>query len=404
MDLSPLMTLEPGAIRCPYGLYEDALSEGITYDEAAAAFVVSRHGDAVAVLRDTDAFSSRAVTGRPIPPPDEARGQIAPLLLVTDEPEHQRKRALVARAFTPRQMKAWEPEVARLCDQLVEQLLSVEAPDFVRDFAAPLPIRVITAVLGVPGDDADTFRHWSEEVTLAVGAHDTSPERRRDAGERFRTLVDGLLDDAGALAPDSVLAVVAEAEKNGALTRFESVRLVIELIVAGNITTTDHLASSMLLLCSQPGLAEQLRSDPSLVGAFVEESLRLEAPVQGFYRHCTEDRVVGDVPVEAGSRMLVLYAAANRDGGRFPDPGTLRLDRDAPAGHLAFGFGAHSCLGAPLARMESRLAFETILARTSDFSVADPGGIEYLASYINHGPSRLPVRFTRAADGVATPR
>jgi len=397
MDLGSLLALDPETLRCPYPLYEQAREEGIAYDKTLGAYVASRHEDAVAILRDAAGFSSSEVLGRPLPPPDEAAGQVAPLLLVTDDPEHAAKRGLVARAFTPRQMRRFEAAVAELCDQLIDPMLEADQVDFVADFAAPLPIRVVTTVLGVPKGDADLFRHWSEEVTSSLGGHETSPDRRQEAGERFRQLVDELLEDRSGLDPESVLGAIAEAEAAGTLTRFESVRLVMELIVAGNITTTDHLANSVMLLAGHPEIADQLRSDPSLVPAFVEESLRMEPPVQGFYRRCVEARDVGGVSLAPGDRMLVLYGSANRDDRRFEAPDQLRLDRAAPTSHIAFGFGTHTCLGAPLARMEGRIALETLLGRTRSFSLAEPSTIEPLASYINHGPSRLLMHFEPAA-------
>lgn len=391
MDLAALMALEPELVRCPYRAYAACREDGVAYDEAADAYVVSRHGEVAEALRDGATFSSCDVLGRPLPPPDEGSGQIVPLLLVTDDPEHARRRQLVARAFTPRQMRRFEPAVAQWSAQLADAMLASDEIDFVADFAAPLPIRVIATVLGVPTGEADAFRHWSEEVTHALGGHETSPERRQQAGAAFARLVGELLDDRDGLDPETVLGAIAEAEAAGTLTRFESVRLTMELIVAGNITTTDHLANSVLLLAERPELVAALRADPSLVPAFVEESLRLEGPVQGFYRRALAERRLGEATVPAGSRLLLLYGAANRDPDRYEAPDELRLDRASPTSHLAFGFGSHTCLGAPLARMESRIALETLLERIAAFEV-DTDRVEHLASYINHGPTRLPMR------------
>lgn len=400
MDLSELIALDEAAVRCPYSLYDKARAEGTAFDPAVDAYVVSRYTDAVDVLRDTASFSSKEVLGRPLPPPDAQGTSMPPLLLVSDPPVHTEKRALVARAFTPRQIKAWEPAVAELCGDLLDRMLQQPDPDFVRDVAAPLPVRVITAVLGVPGGDAGTFRHWSEEVTRSLGGHDTTPDERMAASRAFGELVSGFLDDPGCLAHGSVLAVISAAEAEGRLTRLEAVRLTMELIVAGNITTTDHLGNSLLLLASRPEIFDRLRADRSLVAAFVEESLRLEGPVQCFYRRATAPTVVGGAEIPADRRVLVLYGAANRDPHRFESPDELRLDRGREAGHVAFGFGPHTCLGAPLARMEARVALDALLDRVEAVELVDPEHVPYLRSYINHGPTSLPIRVRRASAEV----
>jgi cytochrome P450 len=300
----------------------------VAHDDATDAWVVSRHSDAVEVLRDGRTFSSTEVLGRPLPPPDAQGVTIAPLLLVNDDPFHAEKRAIVARAFTPRQIRAWEPAVAELCGTLAARMLAQPEPDFVRDFAAPLPIRVIIAVLGVPAEHADVFRHWSEELTRSLGGHDAEPTRRDQAAEHFRAMITSLLNAPAALPEDSILAVIAAAEQEGGLTRLESSRLVMELIIAGNITTTDHLANTMMLLTTHPEVVGQLRRDRSLIARFVEESLRLEAPVQGFYRRSGAPSAVGGVEIPTGSRLLVLYGSANRDPDRYPAPEDIDLDRD----------------------------------------------------------------------------
>jgi cytochrome P450 len=401
LDLSALAGLERDAVRCPYALYGEARSAGVVYDESFDAWVVGRYADAVEVLRNGAAFSSHEVLGRPLPAAADESQNISPLLLVNDDPIHGEKRALVARAFTPRQIRAWEPAVTELCVTLAERMLARPDPDFVRDFAAPLPIRVIISVLGVPSGDADAFRHWSEELTRSLGGHDGNAKGRDRAAQQFRVMVTTLLDDPASLPADSVLAVIAAAESEGELTRSESVRLVMELIIAGNITTTDHLANSMVLLAAHPEIWAQLGQDRSLIARFVEESLRLEAPVQGFYRRSTCPVAVGGTDLAAGSRMLVLYGSANRDPSRFEAPEHLRLDRDSGAGHVAFGFGAHTCIGAPLARLESRVAIEVLLDRVEAFELIDPAGVDYLPSYINHGPTSLPFRTRTSAPDVA---
>jgi cytochrome P450 len=196
-----------------------------------------------------------------------------------------------------------------------------------------------------------------------------------------------------------ILAAIAAAEAEDGLPRHDAARFVMELLVAGNITTTHHLSNSMLLLARDPALADRLRREPAEIPRFVEESLRLEAPIQGFYRLAMADTEIGGVRVPEGSRVLVLYASANRDPKAWPDVDEVVLDRTNAAGHLAFGRGVHACLGAALARAEGRIAVERLLRRIDRFElIHDPDEIEYLPSAVNHGPARLPLRLTWATN------
>jgi cytochrome P450 len=194
---------------------------------------------------------------------------------------------------------------------------------------------------------------------------------------------------------EDVLSIIAAAEQAGELTRRECVSFTIELLIAGNITTTHHLASSMMLLGRETGLLDRLRADRSLIPKFIEESLRLESPIQGFYRLAVADGEIGGVSVPAGSRVLVFYGSANRDPAAWSECPHLRLDRANGASHLAFGKGAHACVGSSLARLESQLVIERLLDEVDGYELlAAPEALPYLRSFVNHGPLALPVRLT----------
>jgi cytochrome P450 len=396
VDLSSLTSLDPETVQCPYHLYAKARAEGPGVDESLGAHVVSRYDEVVEVLRDNAGFSSAEVFGRPLPPPDSPGGQTSPLLLVSDEPLHGRKRSLLARAFTPRQMRIWQPQVTALADQMIDTLCGLDEIEFVRDFAAPFPIRVVASVLGVQGADADQFRYWSEVVTRSLGGEeDVSTEDRHRADQGLIDIVSRQLAAYRDRPADSILALIGAAEAAGALTHEEAVRQVMELLVAGNITTTDHLGNSLFMLANRPDLANRLRSEPDRIPAFVEESLRLESPLQGLFRRAVADRTVGDVEVPAGDRAYVLYGAANRDEDRYPDADALDLERSTTR-HVAFGFGAHACLGAPLARLEGQIVVERLLARTSAIDLVPEEGkeAEFRPSFIFRGLRTLPLRIS----------
>ena len=395
MRLADLVALDPDALRCPADAYADFRERGVHYAPEVDAYVVARHDDVVSVLRDGGRFSSANTVGNPPARPEDDGKGLRPLLLMSDDPLHARRRSIVNRVFTPSRVAAWEPRVREVCARYLSALPARDDVDLVRDLAAPLPIRVISMLLGVPQQDVDSFRAWSEEITAGLGGHGGDREKRERVQQEFAAYISGQLDARAALDdPGSdVLGLVSQAERAGELVRHECIRFVIELIIAGNITTTHHLSSSMALLARDPDLQQRLRAEPDLIQRFVEESLRLESPIQGFYRLATEDSVVGGVNVPAGSRVLVFYASANRDPDAWAECPHMKLDRSNGSAHLAFGRGAHACLGSSLARLEGRVVVEMLLDAVAEVELLrTPEETPYLPSFVNHGPTSLPAR------------
>jgi cytochrome P450 len=403
--LSPLVALEQDALRCPAGVYEELRERGVHYAAEIDAFVVARHDDVVQVLRERTTFSSRNTVGRILPPADPANPKppLSPLLLLSDDPEHGMRRSIVNRAFTPARISAWEPQIRQVAAEHVDRLRELADVDLVRDLAALLPVRVISLVLGVPQDDVARFRAWSEEITSSVGNHGGDPVRREQVQEAFTGYVGTLLDEWDGTVDASVLSHIAAADRAGELTRPQCISFVAELLIAGNITTTHHISSSIALLARHPGLFLRLREDPALVKPFVEESLRLESPIQGFYRLATADTEVGGVAIPEGSRVFVLYGSANRDAATWGESCPhVELDRPGLAAHIAFGKGAHACIGSSLARLEGRVVVETLLDRLESFELTVPvDELPYGASFVNHGPVSLPARLVFRATAPA---
>lgn len=394
--LSPLVSHDQDSLRCPAGIYRQLRDEGVRYAPEIDAYVVARHDDVVRVLRDGRTFSSRNTVGRVVAADAPADPHaLTPLLLMSDDPVHARRRSIVNRAFTPSKVAAWEPLVRQLARQHVERLRGLPEVDFVRDLAALLPVRVISMVLGVPLEDVAKFREWSEEITSSVGHHGGDPERRQQVQEQFSAYIGSLLDRWDGVVGTSVLSQIAAAERAGELSRHEGVRFTAELLVAGNITTTHHISSSIALLARTPGIFWRLRDDPALIQPFVEESLRLEPPIQGFYRLAMADAEVGGVAIPSGSRLFVLYGSANQDDSAWADCPHLRLDRPNGAAHVAFGKGAHACIGSALARLEGRVVVEQLVELLAGFELTvPPSQVPYQASFVNHGPLSLPARLT----------
>ncbi|MFD1518508.1 cytochrome P450 [Pseudonocardia yunnanensis] len=405
VQLADLVALDQDGLRCPAEAYERMRERGVHYAPEVDAYVVSRHADVVAVLRDGERFSSANTVGNPpVRPQDDDTG-LRPLLLLSDDPLHARRRSIVNRVFTPARVAAWEPQISEVCARLVDGLRGRTDIDLVRDLAALLPIRVISLVLGVPQRDVDRFRAWSEEITSSLGGHSGDAARRERVQNEFTGYIGTLLDERDGMPGEDVLSLIGEAERQGELSRRECVRFVIELLIAGNITTTHHLASSMALLGRVPGLFERLRREPDLIGRFIEESLRLEAPIQCFYRLVTVDGLVGGVEVPAGSRLLVFYGSANRDPQVWEQCPHLVLDRRNGSAHLAFGKGAHACIGASLARLESRVVLQALLERIESVELLLSHEQQpYLPSFVNHGPISLPARLVFLDMTVGSPR
>lgn len=395
MALDQLVSLDPDALRCPYPIYEDLRAEGVRFEEAVNAYVVSSHALVSEVLRATDRFSSINAVGNPAPPPDAPVDPTAlrPVLLMSDDPIHAERRSVVARAFTPRQVSSWEAPVRALVDERITALRSLDDVDIVRDVSKPLPIRVITWVLGIPDEDVVRFREWSEVITSSVGSHRGGDDGALEAVRKeFSAYLYDILRERAANPKDDVLTRIAQTD----LEEYLKVRFVAELLVAGNITTTHHLSSSLLLLARHGGMLDRLRADKSLVTKFVEESLRLEPPIQGFYRFAMQDTEIGGMPIPEGSRVFVLYAGANHDAEMWGDSCPhLDLERTNGSQHLAFGLGPHTCLGAPLARLEGRLVVEAIIDQIESIELlVEPDEVEYAPSFINHGLATLPVKLT----------
>lgn len=325
-------------------------------------------------------------------------------MLSSDPPHHTRLRKLVAREFTPRRVEALEPRVQRFTDDLVDAMLARPdgRADLVESLSFPLPITVICELLGVPFLDRESFREW---VTDALSASDE--EQRKAATAAASTYLAQLLEDKRRQPGDDLLSALirtnaANAEHaEGAsvdgdgdrLSTNELMGTVWLLLVAGYETTVNLISNGVLALLSHPDQLAALRADWSLMPDAVEEMLRYDGPVESpTYRFTTEPVDIGGTTIPAGGELVIVAIAdANRDPGRFPDAERFDIRRDA-RGHLAFGHGIHYCLGAPLARLEGRIAIRTLLERCPDLALdIHPAALTWRAGMLIRGPKRLPV-------------
>lgn len=408
-------------VRCPFPLY-DVLREQapVTHNAKLGGYVVTRYADITEILRDTATFSSAMASGPssvtglakklladPGTPPAlraqaERRLKIAdsPVLLFTDPPLHKRQRQLVSAAFSPKRVKALEPEVRRLVGDLIDDLIATGAPvDLVPAFSIPLPMTVIATLLGVPPSDMDQFKRWSNAFTAGVGAADQSPEQIAAIFAEVDTFYDYFTAEIERrrVAPEDDLLtdlVAARMDGEDPLSLDEMLQMLVQFLVAGNETTTNSTTTMVWKLAQDPELADRVRTNPALTNALVDELLRVEAPVQGMFRVCTADATVGGVDLPAGSLVWLVYGSANLDPATFPNPEAMLLDGER-APHLAFARFEHFCLGSSIAKLELRIAAELLLERLDDLALAfDPAEVSYHRSFILRGIASLPITFT----------
>lgn len=345
---------------------------------ADGVHVVSRRADVDACLHDPATFSNRfgrVIRGRDRLSPDALeilREGWPPVdtLFTTDPPEHRRFRSLVNRAFTARRVSELEPSIASVASQLVDDCLVQGKVDLVEGLAVPLPLTVIADQLGVPRDDLPSFKRWSQAVVSELGRHSDRDEQLRTAwiSLEFQRYFHRRIEERRIEPRDDILSDLVHAEVEGEepLDDAELLMMLQQLLVAGNETTTNGIASMMALLLEYPEQLAAVREDRSLVGGVIEETLRLEAPIQGMWRITTTDTQIDGCPLSTDDLVLLRYGSANRDEAHYDDPERFDPRRPNPRGHLAFGAGIHFCVGAALARAEMRIALETLLERTSD--------------------------------------
>jgi cytochrome P450 len=315
-----------------------------------------------------------------------------------DDPDHARHRGVLRRSFVATNVNRMEDRLREFADELIDDMLRRHEGDFVELFAFPFPALAIGELLGVRPEHREMFRSFTTTVAAALSGGDlVAYERARDT---LGDYIDELLDDRAGLSddelPDDVVTALLLARRDGTLTGHEVRHLGHQLLIAGHETTTGLLGMMLYRLIERPHVMQRLRDDPSAIPAAVEEALRFDSPVSGLFRTNPTECAVGGAPVPAHSKVQMLFAAANRDPNRFDNPDEFRIDRPrAELGHhLAFGWGIHFCIGAPLARLEARVAVEHLLGRIGTFELAgEPVRNE---SFVLHGLTRLPLRWTAA--------
>ncbi len=384
----------------PHPLYRRLReTDPVHRSQLAGGYVLSRYEDVQSVIADRrfssdernwNRYGRFARLRRLADIPDPYESGLAAMLRM-DPPDHTRLRGLATKAFTPRAIDQWQPRMQAVAHALLHRIAPHGPFDLVRDFAGPLPVVVIAELLGVPSEEHERFRQLSDRVVKSLG--DGSLDDVHDAfvaRDELARILEGIAADRRAQPREDLISGLVAAEEAGdRLTRDELISTCILLLVAGNETTTKLIGNSVVALLANPAQGALLREEPKRIPGAVEELLRYDGPVQLTSRLATEDCDLFGEPVKRGMQIVLLLAAANRDPARFADPDRLDVTRD-DVRHLAFGHGTHFCLGARLARLETAVALEALLARLPRLEHA--GEVAWSTNTVLRGPTSLPLR------------
>jgi hypothetical protein len=359
------------------------------------AWLPVTHADVSAVARDTDHFSSEGAVLANRPPREEWVS-LAPIgaapPITSDPPFHADARRLLLPAFSPQVVAEWEPEIRRLCNELIDNMGDIDTVDAAVQYAQNIPVYVIARMLGLPLEDSDYFRETVHMVLEEIGAEFGE---RQGAFEKLDAYLTMHVQDHIENPKDDLIGFLLNAKiYDQPLSPQHVVGTIILLMVAGIDTTWSSIGSSLWHLAQHPSDLQRMVNEPELLPTAIEELLRMYAPVT-MARIVTEDAEIGGCPVKRGDSVLLPFPAANRDPEVFPDADKVIIDREENR-HVAFGLGIHRCLGSNLARLELRVAVEVFIQRFPKFELADPSSVTWSLGQVR-GPRKLPVRVTQRA-------
>lgn len=372
----------------PFGLLSELRQQTpVRYDSVRNCWDVFTYGEVQRILKDPKTFSS--VRGA-------AGGQN---LLFIDPPKHKQLRDLVNKAFTPKAIQGLAPRIEEISADLLDGVDGVKM-NLVSDFATPLPVIVIADLLGTPAEDRALFKHWSD--ILVESAEDESAEayeaimrKRTEAMQELAQYFGQLIKVRSRVPKDDLISALLAATIDGEkLTEHEVISFCVLLLAAGNETTTNLIANGMRVLCEQPELQDELNRSPELIPGFIEETLRYYPPIIAIGRTATMEVELGSHRFKAGDQIIAWVGAANRDESVFAVP--KRFDpRRMPNPHMSFGFGIHFCLGAPLARLEGKIALRMLTKRFNHFQLSDENDLVPIRSSFVFGVKEYPISFVR---------
>jgi cytochrome P450 len=399
----------------PYPIYQQLRDESpVHWAPDLNCWVVSRYADVMHVLKTPTVFSSRAMFtllmngGEDKPPPLTLqtasflarmafRTRMNPMgfasarnLIAEDGDSHTSLRAIVNRGFSPRRIAAWDTRVREVVESCMQNVRGSNRCDVMRDLAIPLPVTIIAELLGVEAERHADFKRWSNgviDVATGPGRDDRFNRTFQEVFIEFTNYLKRMSRERKQNPRDDLISVIVSGGAGAALSVREVIQFALLLLVAGNETTTNLIGNGTRALVANPDQLDQLVKDPDRVPQLIEETLRYDAPVQIVFRNATRDVEMHGQKIRAGQVVAALIGSANRDERQFPDPDRFDLDRDV-RGHLGFGFGHHFCLGASLARLEARAAFDALVPELPRFAAVD-GGEAWVDSCLVRGRSKF---------------
>ena len=395
-----------GKLSNPYPLYDQLRTEDpVHWSNLANSWIITRYDDVKAVLQYDPRMTAERLRLLIEQLPPSVRADVEPLehLMSTwmqyyDPPEHTRLRKLVSKTFTARMLERMRPRIQKIIDTLLDQVQDSDRMEVIHDFAFPLPAIVIAEMLGVPPEDRDRFKLWSDD--LAKFMEGVGPKWIEAAQRANQTALE-LTDYLGNLfvsrcelpKDDLISALVAVEEQGDRLSEQELYGMCSFILEAGHETTTGLIANGLLAFLEHPDQMKQLNNDPTLIESAVEECLRYDSSIQRISRVATQDFQFDGKSIQQGQRLWAMQGAANRDPAQFSDPDHFNICRNDNQ-HVAFGYGTHHCVGAPLARLEAQLAFTTLLERLPKLRLATDQ-VSWQEGISLRVPLSLPVLFGR---------
>lgn len=368
----------------PYPLLQRLREQDpVLWSDAIGGWIVTRYDDIVVTMKDTSTFSNEGRLGRAVDylPPDE-RAKLTAFqdhyrtkgLLHSDPPDHTRLRSLVQKAFSPRMIDLMRPRIQEIVDDLIDQAAGQGGMEVIQELAFALPVAVLADIMGVPQADREHFQRWADSLLAFQGVNRPAVDVLHHAQEALvearRYLTDLIARRRRDPGPDLVSQLVIVEAEGEKLTEPELINTCITLLVAGHETTTSLIGNGLLLLLQHPEQWNLLKRDRTLIPSAIEEILRYESPVARQPRVIKNDVELGGKQLRAGEMLFQMLNSGNRDASRFDDPDAFDVQRN-PNRHIAFGFGVHFCIGAPLSRAEGLIVFDTILSRLPDIRLVD---------------------------------
>lgn len=404
MSVSDFDPFSAETIESPYAFYDALREEAPLFKpKGADCYYLSRYDDIKQVTMDPERFSSNIVaillaggSGRlstfvpprlPFAPPD--------VLAIQDPPIHRAQRKIATGGLGKGFVDVLEPQVRALVDEHMSKVIAAREVDWMDAFAFRIPITLTLDILSIPRDDAMRVKAWADEAIALLSGVNTKRKLALQLlrGFRFNKWCRTQFEEAEARDPQPgfMMGALIDAVREGTMRRSEAVATVLQIIIAGSDSSASLMGSMVRLLAENPDVQEEVRANPGLVPNLVEETIRLESPFQGHFRQTKVPVELHGQELPAKTRLMLLWASGNRDPRKWPEPDKVDLHRSGPRQHLGFGHGIHLCLGAPIGRMEGRIAMEQLLERTDWVELGD-GDFRHRKSVFVRTLERLPVR------------